>query len=70
MKVLEFLNESRAPFELLESQYGAKTVVGSSLADEDEIVFGGGTHHEAIRMKFADFCRLESPFIVPLTRPT
>jgi len=52
------------------SQYGVKTVVDSSLAKEDEIVFEGSTHHETIRMKFADFCRLESPLIVPLTRPT
>jgi Ala-tRNA(Pro) deacylase len=52
------------------SQYGAKTVVDSSLAKEDEIVFEGSTHHESIRMKLADFCRLESPLIVPLTRPT
>jgi Ala-tRNA(Pro) deacylase len=51
------------------SHYGAKTVVDSSLAKEDEIVFEGSTHHEAIRMKFADFFRLESPLIFPLTRP-
>lgn len=50
------------------SQYGVITVVDSSLAKEDEIVFEGSTHHETIRMKFADFCRLESPQIVPLTR--
>ena len=52
------------------SQYGVKTVVDASLAKEDEIVFEGSTHDESIRMKFADFCRLESPLIVPLTRPT
>jgi Ala-tRNA(Pro) deacylase len=50
------------------SQYGAMTIVDSSLANEEEIVFEGSTHHEAIRMKFADFCRLESPLIIPLTR--
>ena len=48
----------------------AKTLVDSSLAKEEEIVFEGNTHHEAIRMKFSDFCRLESPLIIPLTRPT
>jgi len=52
------------------SQYGVKTVVDSSLAKEDKIVFEGSTHHETIWMKFTDFCRLESPLIVPLTRPT
>jgi Ala-tRNA(Pro) deacylase len=50
------------------SQYGVKTVVDSSLQNVEEIVFEGSTHHESIRMKFADFCRLESPMIVPLTR--
>jgi Ala-tRNA(Pro) deacylase len=49
------------------SQYGVKTIVDSSLAKEDEIVFEGSTHDESIRMKFADFCRIESPLIVPLT---
>jgi Ala-tRNA(Pro) deacylase len=52
------------------SQYGVLTVVDSALEKVDEIVFEGSTHHEAIRMKFADFCRLESPLIVPLTRST
>jgi Ala-tRNA(Pro) deacylase len=51
------------------THYGVKTVVDSSLAKEYEIVFEGSTHHESIRMKFSDFCRLESPFVVPLTRP-
>ena len=50
------------------SQYGAKTIVDSSLANEEAIVFEGGTHHESIRMKMADFCRVESPMIFPLTR--
>jgi len=52
------------------SQYGVLTVVDSSLEKVEEIVFEGSAHHEAIRMKFADFCRLESPLIVPLTRST
>jgi Ala-tRNA(Pro) deacylase len=50
------------------SQYGVLTIVDSSLEKVEEIIFEGSTHHEAIRMKFADFCRLESPMIVPLTR--
>jgi Ala-tRNA(Pro) deacylase len=45
------------------SQYGMKTIVDESLAEEEEIVFEGNTHHEAIRIKFTDFCRLESPQI-------
>jgi Ala-tRNA(Pro) deacylase len=52
------------------SQCGAKTLVDSSLEKIEDIVFEGNTHDESIRMKFADFCRLESPLIIPLTRPT
>jgi Ala-tRNA(Pro) deacylase len=52
------------------SQYGVQTLVDSSLAKNNEIVFEGNTHQQSIRMKFADFCQLESPLIVPLTRPT
>jgi Ala-tRNA(Pro) deacylase len=51
------------------SQYGAETLLDSSLAKEGEIVFEGSTHQESIRMAVADFCRLESPLIIPLTRP-
>jgi Ala-tRNA(Pro) deacylase len=50
------------------SQYGVKTLVDSSLEGEEDIVFEGNRHQESIRMKFADFCRLESPLILPLTR--
>ena len=47
------------------SQYAMQTVVDSSLAGEDEIVFEGNTHEVAIRMKFEDFKRLEEPLILP-----
>jgi Ala-tRNA(Pro) deacylase len=49
------------------SQYAMKTLVDESLAKDIEIVFEGNTHHEAIRMKFDDFCRVENPLIVNLT---
>jgi len=45
------------------SQYGMKTIVDESLLEDDEIVFEGNNHHEAIRMKFVDFRRLEEPLI-------
>lgn len=51
------------------SQFGIKTRVDSSFEQSDEIVFEGNRHTEAIRMKFADFCGLESPLILPLTWP-
>ncbi len=45
------------------SQYGMKTLVDSSLTTDDWIVFEGNTHHEAIRMRFDDFKRVETPLI-------
>jgi Ala-tRNA(Pro) deacylase len=42
-----------------------KTIVDSSLADDEEIWFEGNTHNEAVRMKFADFQRLEKPQVAP-----
>lgn len=50
------------------SRYGMKTVVDADLAEDDEIVFEGNTHHEAIRMKFDDFCDIEKPLIASFTR--
>ena len=49
------------------SQYEMRTVVDESLIDEDEIVFEGRSHSEAIRMKYADFSRLEKPEVVSLS---
>lgn len=45
------------------SHYGMKTLVDESLAEDDEIVFEGNTHHEAFRVSFADFRRIEQPAI-------
>lgn len=45
------------------SQYGLKTIVDRSLLGDEEIVFEGNTHHEAIRMKLADFEALEQPAV-------
>lgn len=42
-------------------EYCMKTVVDESLADKPCIYFEGDTHSEAIRMSFADFCRIEQP---------
>ncbi len=48
------------------SQYGMRTLVDGSLAEDDNIYFEGNTHHEAIRMKFADFRRIEQPLVASL----
>jgi Ala-tRNA(Pro) deacylase len=48
------------------SRNGLKTIVDSSLTDDEFIWFEGNTHEEAIRMKFEDFRRLEQPIIAPI----
>jgi Ala-tRNA(Pro) deacylase len=50
------------------SQYDMKTIVDESLAEDDEIVFEGNTHEEAIRMKYADFARVEQPLVADFAR--
>jgi Ala-tRNA(Pro) deacylase len=51
------------------SQYAMQTIVDESLAKDQEIVFEGNTHDEAIRMTFEDFRRIEEPLIVDFARP-
>ncbi len=50
------------------SRYAMRTIADLSLAENEEIVFEGNTHQEAICMKFADFRRLEEPLVAPITR--
>jgi Ala-tRNA(Pro) deacylase len=45
------------------SRYGLRTIVDSELAEDEVIVFEGNTHHESIRMKYDDYCRLENPLV-------
>lgn len=45
------------------SAYGMKTLLDASLLDEEEVVFEGNSHHEAIRMKLEDFRQLEEPLV-------
>lgn len=51
------------------SQYAMQTIVDESLAKDQEIVFEGNTHGEAIRMRFEDYKRIEEPLIVDFARP-
>lgn len=51
------------------SQYGMQTMVDKTLCEDDEIVFEGNSHHEAIRMKFSDFKRLEEPLVAAFACP-
>jgi Ala-tRNA(Pro) deacylase len=50
------------------SQYGMRTIVDTSLAEDDEIVFEGNSHHEAVRMKFRDFLGVEQPLVGDFSR--
>jgi Ala-tRNA(Pro) deacylase len=50
------------------SQYAMKTVVDESLADDEKIVFEANTHHQAIRMKFDDFLRVEEPLVLSFSQ--
>ena len=45
------------------SQYRMKTLVEESLTEDEQIVFEGNNHHEAYRINFADFQRLEQPIV-------
>jgi Ala-tRNA(Pro) deacylase len=49
--------------------YGLETIFDSSLADVDEIVFGGNTRHEGLRMRSSDYVAIEEPRIGAVTVP-
>lgn len=52
------------------SEYGLKTLVDEPLTHDPEIVIEGNTHEEAIRMKYADFERLEHPQVAAFSYHT
>jgi Ala-tRNA(Pro) deacylase len=43
--------------------FGQRVFVDQSLTDDKEIVFNGGTHTDAVRMRFEDFVRLVRPTV-------
>jgi Ala-tRNA(Pro) deacylase len=45
------------------SQYGMRTIVDESLQQSEDVLFEANSHDEAIRMKLADFLRLENPLV-------
>jgi Ala-tRNA(Pro) deacylase len=51
------------------SKYGMKTMMDRSLEADEEIVFEGNTHHEALRMRTDDYRRLEQPMIGDFCHP-
>jgi Ala-tRNA(Pro) deacylase len=50
------------------SLYNLPVYVDESLAADEAIVFNAGTHHDAIRMRYADFVRLAKPTISSFAR--
>ena len=49
------------------SQYQMRTVVDSLLTADEDMVFEGNTHTEAIRMKSRDFLTVEKPLVAPIS---
>jgi Ala-tRNA(Pro) deacylase len=49
--------------------YGLTTLVDAGLAESAEIIVGGNTRHEGLRMFFCDFQALEEPRSASFTRP-
>lgn len=45
------------------SQYGMRTLVETSLAQDEFITFEANSHHEAIRMRYEDFHDIEEPLV-------
>jgi Ala-tRNA(Pro) deacylase len=48
------------------SKYGLKTLVDDSVASSEWVIFEGPTHHQAIRMRFEDYRRIENPIVSPI----
>jgi Ala-tRNA(Pro) deacylase len=49
--------------------YKQPVVVDTSLTSDPEIVFNGGSHHEAIRMRYRDFEKLVKPRVASFGTP-
>ncbi len=45
------------------SCYDMETLVDKSLVGDENIIFEGNTHKEAIRMRYDDFVKLEEPLV-------
>jgi Ala-tRNA(Pro) deacylase len=52
------------------TQYAMKTLVEESLTEDEEIIFEGNNHHEAIRMRYEDFHRIETPLVAQFAAQT
>jgi Ala-tRNA(Pro) deacylase len=50
------------------SLYELPVYVSPSLVEDEEITFNAGSHDHAIRVRYADYERLESPAVIALCR--
>jgi Ala-tRNA(Pro) deacylase len=50
--------------------YGQTVFVDAELALEPEIVFSGGTHREAIAIRWNDFVKMVNPIVGRLAEPS
>ena len=50
--------------------YGMDVYVAKALSEDKEIVFNAGSHTEAIRISYADYDRLVSPKVAPISHAT
>jgi Ala-tRNA(Pro) deacylase len=48
--------------------YGVPVYVDQSLAEQGDIIFRIGTHHETIKLAYADFSRLAQPIVGEFAR--
>lgn len=49
--------------------YAMRVVVDRTLAADEHIVFEAGSHHEALKLLYADFARLAVPQVADIVRP-
>ncbi|MBN1900554.1 YbaK/EbsC family protein [Candidatus Sumerlaeota bacterium] len=47
--------------------YNVDVIADESLADDKEIVFRAGTHHDIIRISYEDYKKLENPKLAKIT---
>lgn len=52
------------------SSYGMQTLVAEPLTKDEEIVFEGNSHQEAIRMRYRDFATIEKPQVAAFSYHT
>jgi Ala-tRNA(Pro) deacylase len=47
--------------------FGMPVIAATTLADDDEIAFNAGSHHELVRMSYTDYITLVKPMIAAFT---